>query len=132
MVQEWINSSEVVKFRVPWVGCKWKGWGRLSEEEYLLGWTNHRSNVYPIVQGDLPGNSTDRDVHYEHTREMGAQKYLRKRYYHHIECSIANSLVALMRKWFMNSVCSALQQPPKTSGGCWWDKDQHKQSTVHM
>ena len=90
------------------------------------------SNVYPIVQGDLPGNSIDKDVHYEHTREMGAQKYLRKRYYHHIECSIANSLVALMRKWFMNSVCSALQQPPKTSRGCWWDKAQHKQSTVHV
>ena len=27
---------------------------------------------------------------------------------------------------------SALQLPPKTSRGYLWDKDQHKQSTVHV
>ena len=57
-----------------------------------------RSNVYPIIQGNLSGNSTDRDVHCERTGEMEAQKYLRESYYHCIECSVANSLAVLIRK----------------------------------
>ena len=27
---------------------------------------------------------------------------------------------------------SVLQLPPKTLGGCWWYKGQHKQSNVHV
>ena len=40
----------------------------------------------------------DRDVHHKHTGKMGTQKYLRENCYHSIECSVANSLAALMRK----------------------------------
>ena len=38
----------------------------------------HRPNVYPIVQSDILGNSIDRDVNYERTGGMEAQKYLRE------------------------------------------------------
>ena len=51
------------------------------------------------------------------TRMMETQKYLKENCYHCIECSVANSLAALMRKWSLNSTFSALQPPPKTSGG---------------
>ena len=57
-----------------------------------------KPEVYPIAQGDLLGNSIDRDVNYERTRGMEAQKYLRESYYHRIECFVANPLAALMRK----------------------------------
>ena len=55
-------------------------------------------NVYPIVQSDLPENSTNKDVNYERTGGMEAQKYLRESCCHRIECFVANFLAALMRK----------------------------------
>ena len=55
-------------------------------------------NVCPIIQSDILGNSIDKDMHYERTGQMGAGKYLRENCYHHIECPVANSLAALMRK----------------------------------
>ena len=58
----------------------------------------HKSIGYPIIQGDIPGSSTNKDVHYERTGGMGAKKYIRESCYHRIECSITNSLAALMRK----------------------------------
>ena len=88
--------------------------------------------MYPNNQGELTGSSSDKDVPHKLTRRMGIQKYLRESCYHRIECSVANSLAALMRKWSMNSTFSALQPPPKISGGGWWDKDQHKPSAVCM
>ena len=72
--------------------------GRQSKEEYLLGQAKHRSNIDPNDQSDLLGSSNDRAVRHKRTRKMGTQKYLRENYYHHIECSVANSLAALMRK----------------------------------
>ena len=72
--------------------------GRWSEEEYLLEEAGHSSNVYPNNQGDLLGSSSDRDVPHKRTRRMETQKYLRESYNHHIECFIANSLAALMKK----------------------------------
>ena len=42
-------------------------------------------------------------MHYERTWQMGAMKYLRENCYHCIECSVANFLAALMRKWYLNS-----------------------------
>ena len=88
--------------------------------------------MYSNNQGDLPGSSSDKDVPYKRTRRMGTQKYLRESCYHHIECSVTNSLAALMKKWSLNSTFSALQPPPKTSGGGWWDTDQHRPSTIHV
>ena len=71
---------------------------RQSEEEYLLGQAKHRSDIDPNHQSDLPGSSNDRNVRHKRTRKMGTQKYLRESCYHRIEYSVANSLVALMRK----------------------------------
>ena len=51
-----------------------------------------------IVQGDVPGRFIDEDMLCERTGQMGAGKYLRESYYHHIEYSVANFLAALMRK----------------------------------
>ena len=59
---------------------------------------SRRQKVCSIIQGDIPGNSIDKDIRYERTRQMGGGKYLRKSCYHCIECSAANSLTALMRK----------------------------------
>ena len=36
------------------------------------------SNVYHNVRGDLLGSFNDRDVHYEHTREVEASKISKK------------------------------------------------------
>ena len=72
--------------------------GRQSEEEYLLGQAKHRSDIDPNDQSDLPGSSNDRDVRHKRTRKMGTQKYLKESCYHRIKYSVANSLVALMRK----------------------------------
>ena len=69
-----------------------------SEEEYLLGFAKRKSGIDPNDQSDLPRISSDRDVHYKHTRKMGTQKYLRENCYHSIECFVANFLAALMRK----------------------------------
>ena len=72
--------------------------GRQSKEEYLLRQAKHRSDIDPNDQSDLPGNSNDRDVRHKCIRKMGTQKYLKESCYHRIKYSVANSLVALMRK----------------------------------
>ena len=54
--------------------------------------------VCSVIQSDILGSSIDNDMHYEHTRQMGAGKYLKESCYHRIEYSVANSLAALMRK----------------------------------
>ena len=72
--------------------------GRQSEEEYLLRQAKLRSDIDPNDQSDFPGSSNDRDVHHKHTRKMRTRKYLRESYYHRIECSVTNSLAALMKK----------------------------------
>ena len=72
--------------------------GRQSEEVYLLEQAKHRSNIDPNDQSDLPGSSNNRDVRHKRTRKIGTQKYIRESCYHRIECSVANSLAALMRK----------------------------------
>ena len=72
--------------------------GRQSEEEYLLGQAKHKSDIDSNDQNDLPGSSNDRNMHHKRTKKMGTQKYLRKSYYYRIECSVTNSLAALMKK----------------------------------
>ena len=37
-------------------------------------------------------------MHYERIEQIGAKKYLRESCYYRIECYLANSLAALMRK----------------------------------
>ena len=51
-----------------------------------------------VIQSDILRNSIDKDMHYKRTGQMKAGKYLRENCYHRIECSVTNSLAALMRK----------------------------------
>ena len=51
-----------------------------------------------VIQSNIPENSINKDMHYEGTKQMGAEKYLRESYYHRIEYSVTNSLATLMRK----------------------------------
>ena len=68
------------------------GW---SDEEYLLGHDKYISNTYSNNHDDLPGSSSDKDVHHECIRIMETYKYLRESYFHRIECTAATFLAAL-------------------------------------
>ena len=46
--------------------------------------------------------------------------------YHRIKCSVANSLTALMWKWYLNSGFQPYSFYTKTSRRCWWDKYQYQ------
>ena len=59
--------------------------------------------VWFAIQDNIPGGFIDRDAHHGCIGQMRIMKYLRESCYHHIECSVANSLVALMWKWYMNN-----------------------------
>ena len=80
------------------------GW---SEEEYLIGRDKYNSNTYSSNHGDLLRSSSDKDVHHKCIRMMGAQKYLRKNFYHHIEYTAATFLAAFMLRRSLNSVALA-------------------------
>ena len=54
--------------------------------------------IWFAIQEDVSGDSIDKDTHHEGTGQRGTMKYLRESCYHRIECSITNSLTALMRK----------------------------------
>ena len=60
--------------------------------------------VYSVVRNDIPRSSIDKDMHCEHTRQMRANKYLRKNCYHYIECFVANFLTAFIWRRPLNSV----------------------------
>ena len=54
--------------------------------------------VWSAIQSNISGDSIDKDIHHESTGQRKAMKYLRESCYHRIECSVTNSLAALMRK----------------------------------
>ena len=56
------------------------------------------SKVWFAVQGNVSEDFIGKDKHHRSIGQREAIKYLRESYYHRIECSIANSLTALMRK----------------------------------
>ena len=89
-----------------------------------------------VIQSDVPRRSIDKDMHCERIGQMGARKYLRKSCYHRIECSVANSLAALMRKWYLNNSFQPYIYSLKTLRRCWgrsWcDKDQDQQSNLRV
>ena len=93
---------------------------------------NEDKNVCPIIQGDVLGGSIDKDMYYERIEGVGARKYLRESCCHRIECSVANSLAALIRKWCLNSSFQPYSYSLETSRKCWCDRDQHQQSNLHM
>ena len=94
-----------------------EGW---SEEEYLFRHDKYSSNMYSRYHSDLPWNSNDRDVHHEHTRRRGTQKYLRESCYHRIECTAATFLTTFMWKRPLNSivlVTTTHRKPERMSDG---------------
>ena len=54
--------------------------------------------VWSAIQGNVIGDSIDKDTYHEGTRQRGTMKYLRESCYHCIECPVANSPAALMKK----------------------------------
>ena len=94
--------------------------GRLSEGKDILGYNKYSSNMYSNDQSDLPRSSIDRDVHHEHTRRRGTQKYLKKSCYYRIECTLATFLATLMWRRPLNSIALATtthRKPGRVSNG---------------
>ena len=94
--------------------------GRWSEEEFLLGYDKYSSNMYSNNQGDLLRSSNDRDVHHDHIRKRGTQKYLRKNCYYRIECIATTFLAAFMWRKPLNSAALATtthRKPKRVSDG---------------
>ena len=93
------------------------GW---SEEEYLLGHDNYSSNMYSNYHGDLPRNSSNKDVYHKHKKMMETQKYLRESCYHRIECIVVTFLVAFMLRRPLNNTALATithRKPERMSNG---------------
>ena len=94
--------------------------GRWSKEEYLIKYDNYSLNMHSNNQSDLPRNSSDRDVHHEHTRRKGTQKYIRESCYHRIKCTATTFLAAFMWRRLLNNVVLATtthRNPKKVSDG---------------
>ena len=96
----------------------------LSEKEYLIGYDKYSSNTYSNNQGDLLGNSSDKDVHHKHIRMMETQKYLRESYYHSIECTATTLLAAFMLRRPLNNVALATTTHRKSERVSDWTDTQ--------
>ena len=81
--------------------------GEQSKEEYLPEHDDYSSNMYSSYHGDLPGNSSDKDVYHKRIRMIGTQKYLRESYYHRIECTAATFLAVFMLRRPLNNAALA-------------------------
>ena len=93
---------------------------RFYEEEYFLGYDKYSSNMYSNDQNDLLWSSSDRDMHHEHTRRRGTQKYLRESCCHCIECTAATFLAAFMWRRSLNSAAlttTTHRKPKRVSDG---------------
>ena len=55
-------------------------------------------NEWFAIQSNILGDSIDKNTYHESIGQREAMKYLRESYYHHIKCSAANFLAALMWK----------------------------------
>ena len=60
--------------------------------------------VWPAIKSNTLNNSTNKDKHKEETGQRETEKYLGESYYYCIKCSAANSLAALMWRWYLNSI----------------------------
>ena len=81
---------------------------------------NEDQDVPPVIQGDVPGGSIDKDMRYERTGRMGARQYLRKICCHRIECFAAIFLAAFMWRRPLNSAALATtthRRPERVSDG---------------
>ena len=96
--------------------------GGHSDEEYLLGHDKYSLNMYSSYHGNLPRSSSDKDVHHKRTRTIGTQKYLRKNYYHHIECTVATFLTTFMLRRPLNNtvlVTTTHRKPERVFDGAY-------------
>ena len=57
---------------------------------------NEDQDVPLNIQGDVPRDFIDKDMHHERTGRMGARKYLTESCCHHIECSATNFLATFI------------------------------------
>ena len=80
-----------------------KGWGlviRVQEGDPRRNASSAEQNrglkVWPTIQGNIPRDFIDKDIHHEGTEQKGTMKYLRESYYYRIEYSTTNYLAALM------------------------------------
>ena len=97
---------------------------QLSKVEVRMCRLPPRSNV--------PGDSIDEDIHHESTRHKKAMKYLRESCYHCIECSVPNSLAALMRKRYLNSNFQPYSYSQRLQEGADGIRINTMQSNLHM
>ena len=72
-----------------------------SRRNASLAEQNQGQKLQSAIKSNFPDNSIDEDKYQERTRQKEAMKYLRESCYHRIECFVANSLAALMRKWYL-------------------------------
>ena len=94
--------------------------GGRSNEEYLFRHDKYNSNMYSSNHGDLPGSSSDKDVHHKHIRMMETQKYLRESCYYRIECTTATFMASFMLRKPLNSAALATttyRKPERVSDG---------------
>jgi len=76
--------------------------------------------MYSNNQDNLPRSFIDRNVHHEHTKKRGTQKYLRESCYNRIKCIAATFLTAFMWRKPLNSAALAItthRKPKKVSDG---------------
>ena len=73
--------------------------------------------VCSVIQSNILRNSIDNDMHHECIGQMGSMKYLRESYQHRIEYSVANSLAAIMRKLYLNSIFQPYSYSQKLQEG---------------
>ena len=90
--------------------------GRCSEEEYLLGQAEHRSDKDLNDQSDLWGSSSDKDMYHKRTNMMRIQKNLRESCYHRIKCNATTFLAAFMWRRPLNSTALATTNHRKPGG----------------
>ena len=102
-------SSEGVKLRVPWVGNKWKDWEGMPRKNVTSD--EHGINQKYII----PLKVTFQEAPLIRTcivNIQGGWEYIyKKSCYRRIECSVANSLTALIEKWSLNSILQPYSYP---------------------
>ena len=94
--------------------------GRWFEDEYLLGHGKYSSNIYSNNQGDLLGNSSNKDMRHERIRMKETQNYLVESCYYHIECIATTFFAAFMWRRLLNNIVLATvthKKPKRVSDG---------------
>ena len=86
----------------------------------------------------LPTKATFQTIPYEKISTTGEQdrtwscSISRESCNLHIKCTAANFLIALMWRWYLNSVFQPYSYYIEADERCRWDKYQHKPSDIHV